>query len=149
MSLLAEPKLIDGGIAVDDRGQLIFANDFVLSEYRRFYMIKNHSPQFVRAWHGHKLEGKAIVVAEGAAVVGAVRIDDWDNPSSSLVPHRHVLTAKKPSVLLIPPGYANGIMTLSEGTIVCVFSSSSVEESRGDDYRFPSRLWDIWGVEER
>lgn len=149
MSDIVEPRIVEGGIAVDDRGQLIFANDFVLSDFRRFYMIKNHSPQFVRAWHGHKLEAKAIVVAEGAAIVGAVRIDNWDKPSPTLVPHRHVLTAKKPSVLLIPPGYANGIMTLSAETIVCVFSSSSVEDSRGDDYRFPSRFWDIWGVEER
>jgi dTDP-4-dehydrorhamnose 3,5-epimerase-like enzyme len=143
------PELIEGGLAVDDRGQLLFANDFVLSNYRRFYMIRNHADQFVRAWHGHKLEGKAITVAEGAAIVGAVEIDDWEKPSPSLVPHRYVLSSKKPSVLLIPPGYANGIMTLTPNTIVCVFSSSSVEESRGDDYRFPSRLWDIWTAEER
>ena len=149
MTESTEPRLVEGGIAVDDRGQLIFANDFVLNEYRRFYMIKNHADQFVRAWHGHKHEGKGIVVAEGAAIVGAVRIDNWDDPSPAAVPHRYVLTSKKPSVLLIPPGYANGIMTLTADTIVCVFSSSSVEESRGDDYRYPSRLWDIWNVEER
>lgn len=149
MSNTNKPELIEGGIAVDDRGQLIFANDFDLSAYRRFYMISNHADQFVRAWHGHKKEAKAIVVASGAAIVGAVAVDNWEKPSSSLVPYRHVLTAKKPAVLLIPAGYANGIMTLTPGTIVCVFSSSSVEESKGDDYRFPSRLWDIWGVEER
>lgn len=144
-----KPQLIEGGLAVDDRGQLLFANDFNLSQYRRFYMISNHADQFVRAWHGHKLEGKAITVASGAAIIGAVEIDDWDSPSQSLVPHRFVLSSKKPSVLIIPPGYANGIMTLTSETIVCVFSSSSVEESRGDDFRFPSRLWDIWNAEER
>jgi dTDP-4-dehydrorhamnose 3,5-epimerase-like enzyme len=145
----SQPTLIEGGIAVDDRGQLTFANDFNLSNYRRFYMIKNHSSQFVRAWHGHKLEGKAITVVEGAAIIGAVQIDDWSNPSSSLTPARFVLSAKKPSVLMIPPGFANGIMTLTENTIVCVFSSSSLEDSQGDDYRYPSRLWDIWTAEER
>ena len=144
-----EPELIDGGIAIDDRGQLIFANDFRLDEYKRFYLIKNHKDQFVRAWHGHKLEAKAIIVVEGAAVVGAVKVDNWDSPSKDLVPHRIVLSSKKPAVFLIPSGFANGIMSLTADTVIAVFSSSTVEDSRGDDYRFPSRLWDIWSVEER
>jgi len=147
--MLTEPVLIDGGIAIDDRGQLIFANDFRLDEYKRFYLIKNHEARFVRAWHGHKLEAKAIIVVEGAAVVGAVKVDNWTTPSSDLVPHRVVLSSKKPTVFLIPAGFANGIMSLTPTTLIAVFSSSTVEDSRGDDYRFPSRLWDIWSVEER
>ena len=144
-----EPELIEGGIAVDDRGQLLFANSFQLSEYKRFYFIKNHGPSFVRAWHGHKKEAKALFVAEGAAVIGAVKIDDWDNPSPDLHVHRVVLSSKKPNVFKIPAGYANGIMTLTPDTVVCVFSSSSLQDSAGDDFRFPARVWDIWNVEER
>jgi dTDP-4-dehydrorhamnose 3,5-epimerase-like enzyme len=144
-----KPELLEGGIAVDDRGQLLFANSFRLSDYKRFYFIKNHAPSFIRAWHGHKKEAKAIFVTEGAAIVGAVEIDDWENPSPSLQAHRVVLSAKKPSLFLIPPGYANGIMTLTPETVVCVFSSSTLEDSAGDDFRFPARQWDIWTVEER
>lgn len=144
-----KPEIIDGGIAVDDRGELIFANTFPLREYKRFYVIKNHAPQFVRAWHGHKREAKGIVVLEGSAIVGAVQIDDWGNPSDDLEVTRAVLTSKKPSVFRIPPGYANGIMTLTPGAIVLVFSSSPLEDSMGDDFRFPARKWDIWQVEER
>jgi dTDP-4-dehydrorhamnose 3,5-epimerase-like enzyme len=144
-----KPELVEGGIAVDDRGQLLFANSFRLADYKRFYFIKNHSPSFIRAWHGHKKEAKAIFVAEGAAIVGAVEIDDWETPSASLEAHRVVLSAKKPSLFLIPPGYANGIMTLTPETVVCVFSSSTLEDSAGDDFRFPARRWDIWTVEER
>ena len=144
-----EPVLLDAGIAIDDRGELVFANGFRLDGYKRFYFIKNHKSHFVRAWHGHRNEGKAILVIEGAAVVGAVQIDDWGSPSQSSKVHRVVLSSKKPSIYQIPPGYANGIMTLTANTIVCVFSSSTLEESSGDDYRFPSRYWDIWPVEER
>lgn len=144
-----EPKLLEAGIAVDDRGELVFANGFPLGEYKRFYFIKNHAAQFVRAWHGHKKEGKAILVVEGAAVIGAVQIDDWDSPDPQAKVHRVVLTSKKPMMYCIPPGFANGIMTLTAGAVVCVFSSSTLEESAGDDFRFPARLWNIWTAEER
>lgn len=146
---MTEPTIVNGGIAVDDRGELVFANELLLNRFKRFYLIKNHAPQFVRAWHGHKKEGKGIFVLQGAAIVGAVEVDDWENPSTDLKVHRHVLSAKKPQVLVIPPGFANGIMTLSSDSLVLVFSSSTLEESSGDDYRFPSRHWDIWKVEER
>jgi dTDP-4-dehydrorhamnose 3,5-epimerase-like enzyme len=144
-----KPELVDGGIAIDDRGELIFANSFAIADYKRFYVIKNHTAQFVRAWHGHKREGKAIIVLEGAAVIGAVKIDDWDSPDKNLEVTRVVLSSKKPSVFRIPPGYANGIMTMTADTVVLVFSSSSLEDSMGDDFRYPARMWDIWQVEER
>ena len=147
--MVNEPRLQPAGIAVDDRGQLIFANGFQLQDYKRFYFIQNHESRFVRAWHGHKYEAKAMLVVQGAAVIGAVKVDDWESPNADLQPTRVVLTAKQPTVFEIPPGYANGIMSLTEDAIVCVFSSSTIEESKTDDFRFPARLWNIWNVEER
>ena len=32
----------------------MFANEFHFEGVKRFYVIENHQPQFVRAWHGHK-----------------------------------------------------------------------------------------------
>jgi len=29
------------------------------------------------------------------------------------------------------------------------FSTSSLQESQGDDFRFDARYWDIWNVVER
>ncbi len=144
-----KPSFIEGGIAVDDRGELIFANAFPLADYKRFYFVKNHEANFVRAWHGHRHESKAILVVEGAAVVGAVQIDDWNNPSKDLEVSRVVLSSKKPMLYRIPAGYANGLMTLAPNTVICVFSDSTLEESANDDIRFPARFWDIWTVEER
>ena len=43
-----------GGIAVDDRGQLRFVNDFNFANVKRFYQVENHRQGFIRAWHGHK-----------------------------------------------------------------------------------------------
>lgn len=142
-------RLISGGISVDDRGELIYANDFPLETFKRFYVVKNHRSPFVRAWHGHKAESKAVFVMSGSAVVAAVKIDDWGRPSKSLPIEKFVLSSKKPSVLLIPAGYANGFMTLEQDSTVCFFSNRTLDESLGDDFRYPADYWNPWHVEER
>ncbi len=144
-----KPYLIEGGLAVDDRGQVVFVNDFDFKGVKRFYSVSNHTAGFVRAWHGHKKEAKYVLVPQGAAILGAVAIDNWDNPSKELEVHRFVLAAQKPSILYIPAGYANGFMTLTSDTQLMFFSTSSLEESKGDDFRYEARYWHIWGITER
>ena len=146
---VAVPRLVQGGLAVDDRGEVGFVNDFDFAGVRRFYMVSNHRAGFVRAWHAHRREAKYVLVAQGAALVGAVPIDNWETPSKDAKVSRFVLTAKKPAVLYIPPGYANGFMSLTEHATLLFFSTSSLEESRDDDVRYDARYWDVWHVEER
>lgn len=145
----AQPRLINGGLAVDDRGSLIFANDFNFEGVKRFYCVTNHRQGFVRAWHAHKHEAKYVTVLQGSALIGAVQIDDWANPSKTAQVHRIVLSASKPQVYFIPAGYANGFMSLTADAILQFFSTSSLEESKGDDIRYDARYWDIWNVIER
>jgi dTDP-4-dehydrorhamnose 3,5-epimerase len=145
----SKPVMMAGGLAADDRGELAYVNDFRFEGVKRFYMVSNHSQGFVRAWHGHKREAKYVTAVSGAAVVGAVCIDDWEHPSRELEVQRFVLSAHRPSVLYIPPGYANGFMSLTADLRLMFFSTSSLEESQGDDFRYESRHWDIWKVVER
>jgi len=145
----SKPVMMAGGLAADDRGELAYVNDFRFEGVKRFYMVSNYSQGFVRAWHGHKREAKYVTAMSGAAVVGAVCIDDWERPSKELEVQRFVLSAHRPSVLYIPPGYANGFMSLTADLRLMFFSTSSLEESHGDDYRYESRYWDIWNVVER
>jgi dTDP-4-dehydrorhamnose 3,5-epimerase len=143
------PRLIDGGLAVDDRGQVSFVNDFGFTGVRRFYMVSNHFQGFVRAWHAHRHEAKYVFVTSGAAIVGAVEIDDWEKPSKTARVHRYVLSAKKPSILYIPAGYANGFKSLTGDTNIIFFSTASMEEARNDDVRYDAGYWDIWEIIER
>ena len=76
-----ETHIINGGLAVDDRGEIAFVNDFHFESVKRFYMVSNHKQGFVRAWHAHKHEAKYVFAVAGAALVGAVKIDDWEKPS--------------------------------------------------------------------
>jgi|TARA_R100000081_G_C4707935_1_gene111220 dTDP-4-dehydrorhamnose 3,5-epimerase len=135
-------KIIDGGVAVDDRGQLSFVNDFNFENVKRFYMVENHEKGFIRAWHGHKKEGKYVYVPSGAILIGAVDLDTEQVD-------RFVLSSSKPQVLYIPPGYANGFMNLQDNTKVIFFSTSTLEESMGDDIRFEWDKWNIWNIERR
>lgn len=144
-----EVKLLQGGLSVDDRGEVGFVNDFHFEGVKRFYTLGNHRQGFVRAWHAHRREGKYMTVVSGAAVVAAVRIDDWSNPSKESPVARFVLSAARPAVLWIPPGHANGFMSLTGDTKLLVFSTATLDESVGDDVRYDARYWDPWQVVER
>lgn len=143
------PQLLQGGLAVDDRGETAFVNDFSFENVKRFYVIRNHKAGFIRAWHGHKKEAKYATVISGSALIGAVAIDDFDNPSQDAQVHRFVLSAHKPSMLFIPAGYANGAMNLTHDTNIIFFSTTTMEEAKDDDFRYASHHWDIWTAEER
>ncbi len=140
---------IEGGIAIDDRGQIQFCNGFTFKDIRRFYIIFNHEAQFVRAWHGHKNETKYAFVVSGAAIVAAVKIDHWERPDKNAKMHRYVLSEKKPSILKIPGGFAHGFKTLTKDTKIIFFSTSTVEESLKDDYRFEAYYWNPWEILQR
>jgi dTDP-4-dehydrorhamnose 3,5-epimerase-like enzyme len=146
---MVEPRLIRGALAADDRGEVAFVNDFDFADVKRFYMVSNHAAGFVRAWHAHRREAKYVTVVQGAMLIACVQVDDWENPSPTLPVQRFVLSAKTPAVLFIPAGYANGNMALTADAKAIFFSTSSLEESKGDDIRYDARLWDPWQVEER
>lgn len=145
------PKFIEGGVAVDDRGMLSFVNQFDFNGVKRFYMVENFSTHTIRAFHGHMKEAKFALVVSGSAIVAAVAMDDIKNPNKTNQVHRFVLSAKKPGALYIPSGYANGFKPLENGTKIIFFSTATLEESKGDDYRFSSDYWgkEIWEVENR
>jgi dTDP-4-dehydrorhamnose 3,5-epimerase len=146
---MSEPKLIKGDLAIDDRGQVSFVNEFDFAGVKRFYFVQNHRRGFVRAWHGHRREGKYFVVVRGSALVCAVEVDNWECPSRDLKVHRFVLSEKSPSVLFLPPGFANGIESLTDDATIMVFSTSTVQESLTDDIRYEPRFWNPWDIEER
>ena len=143
-------RLIAGAAHIDDRGAVSFVNDFDFTPVKRFYMVENHAAGFVRAWHAHRLEEKYALVVQGAALVAAVKIDDWENPSIPDKVDRFVLSSQKPSILYIPKGYANGFKSLTPDMKIMFFSTSTIAESLNDDVRWPpDRFGDVWRVVER
>lgn len=144
-------KIIDGGLAVDDRGAVTFANDFNFENVKRFYQVENFSTSTIRAWHGHLKEGKYVFVSNGSIILGAAPMDNTKSPSKDVKVTRLILSSRSPKIVYIPPGYANGFKPLEEGTKISFFSTSTLDESKGDDYRFPHDYWgeEIWETENR
>lgn len=144
-----ELLLISGDLAVDDRGEVGFVNNFDMTQVKRFYTVVNHKTGFIRAWHAHKKESKYVTVVNGAAIIAAVKIDNWDKPSKDLKIYKFILSAVRPSVVFIPKGYANGFMNLTVDTKILFFSNSTLEESMGDDIRYDAYYWNPWHIIER
>jgi len=135
-------KIISGGLAVDDRGSVRFINEFDFKGVKRFYHVENHKRGFIRAWHGHVKEGKYVYVVDGSALIGVVNMKT--NEVS-----KYTLSNKSPKILWIPPGHFNGFKSLEENTKIMFFSTSTLEESLGDDIRKDFDEWDIWSDDYR
>lgn len=131
--------LYKGGLFADDRGFLKFINDFNFEGVKRFYQVENYERGFIRAWHGHKKEGKYVYVVQGSAIVGAVNME-------TQAVEKFILSAAKPEILWIPAGYYNGFKTLEENTKLIFFSTSTIDESKGDDIREEFDKWNIWNI---
>ena len=150
MEDLNKPQLIRAGFSVDERGRVTFCNEFDFKDkgIRRFYMLENTSLDTIRAFHGHLHESKYVLLVSGRAMVCAAKFDPAKKPEAKDVT-MFVLSAKEPSILYIPKGFANGSRFLEENTRVMVFSDVSLEESKKDDYRLPYDYWgkEIWSLD--
>ena len=132
---------LEGGIAVDERGQLTFVNDLDMTEVRRFYTIRNADMEVIRAWHAHQHERKWYYVVKGAFTMAFVKIDNWENPSPDLVPEVYHLTEKESRILLVPEGYAGYVKEEEPDSVLLVFSSKILKEAVKDSWRYDKSMW--------
>jgi len=144
-----EIKTIVGGVATDDRGTVRFVNDFDFKDVKRFYQVQNHNSGFIRAWHGHKKEAKYVYVAKGTALIGAVPLSEIEKGKDAQNVFKTVISSNNPKIVYIPSGYANGFKSLEPGTIIQFFSTSTLQDSLGDDIRFDYDIVNIWKEDYR
>ena len=138
------PKLFKGGISTDKRGSVSFNNNLKFEKkIKRFYLVENFKKNFARAWHGHKIEEKFILCIKGRAKVSAVKINNFTNPSKKFKPFHFILDSKIPNVVHVPAGYANGSKSLSKDMKLLIFSTSTLNQSLKDDFRFSEKYWKL------
>ena len=135
---ITTPKLYKGDIFVDDRGTVGFNNEVDLTNVKRFYTVSNHTPGFIRAWHGHVNEAKYFVMTSGSAIIGAIRLKIKDDVMILDYGEQYsqALSATLPSVFYIPAGFANGIKLMTSDSTLMVLSTATLAESKVDDIRF-------------
>jgi dTDP-4-dehydrorhamnose 3,5-epimerase len=76
-------------------------------------------------------------------------MDKTKNPSKKNKVFTWYLNAGSQNIISIPEGYANGSMSLEDNSKLLIFSTSTLESSLKDDYRFPVKYWNPWDIVER
>jgi len=142
--MISKPQLIIGQKFKDERGIITFNNDFDLNPIKRFYTISHPDKNIVRAWQGHKRESKWFRCYSGSFVVAWKLIDDFLNPNNHPCAEFTIVREDDPSILVIPPGYANGLKALKDNSEIMVFSDFQLGESLDDKIRFDKDLWFDW-----
>jgi dTDP-4-dehydrorhamnose 3,5-epimerase-like enzyme len=125
-----------GAIHSDERGKLIFFNEFSMEPIKRFYEISPSSTETIRAWQGHLIETKWFYCTAGSFVMNLLPLTENGQPNTSLVIEQYYLTSAEPLVLKVPGGYASGFRATHKDSNLMVFSDASVAASKLDDYRF-------------
>ena len=138
-----DPIFFESNNSSDERGTVSFTNDLNLQKAIRTYKVENRQLKTVRAWHGHKVEEKWVNVEQGEFLVCVVKVDDFTSPSKDSDIQTYKMSPKD-GFLYIPPNFANGAMNLTEDNAIRYYSSSTLEESLNDDFRFESDYWDPW-----
>ncbi|MBF8457194.1 WxcM-like domain-containing protein [Kaistella sp. G5-32] len=132
-----EPTIIKGNHFKDDRGTVIFNNDFNALGIKRVYTLENNSTDFARCWQGHKIEQRWFSAISGSFTIKLIEIDLWENPSKDLKVLEFVLSAENLDVLHIPKGFVTSIQADEEQSKLLVFADYELGEIK-DEFRFPA-----------
>lgn len=142
------PHVLDLEIHDDDRGFLVpLTNNLSPDDVRRVYICGNFARGVIRGFHYHTKEKKMFYIIKGAAKFIAVNPDD---PNEK---YEFVITERKPKLVVVPPKYANGWISLADDTLLVALSSRTIDEIRSDndDIRYDPFRWgrEIWKVKAR
>lgn len=137
-------KIVEGGISTDERGAISHVNSFDISDVKRFYVIHQNDPSVIRGWHGHQFEKKYFYALKGSFTMALVRIDNWENPSTNLIPEIFTISSQQSEVLCVPEGYASGIKANEPDSILMVYSNKLLTEAINDSWRYDKNLWLDW-----
>ncbi|WP_289663029.1 WxcM-like domain-containing protein [Flavobacterium panacagri] len=130
-----EPKLINGNSHSDQRGTLLYNNEFDASMVKRIYIIENESPEFIRGWQGHQIEQRWFSVVSGKFKIQLIKIDNWETPSLDLENFTYLIDSEKLNVLHVPKGYVSSIQSLEFNSKLLVMADYLLGEIQ-DEYRY-------------
>ncbi len=146
LTVMDRPGVIQVSAFSDDRGVFFSLSNELPKEIKiaRVYAISNFGKGVVRGFHKHQKETKVFYISRGSAKFVTVREGD---EKDKLI---FVLSDRQPAVLVVPPGWYNGWMSLEENTTLICMSNSTFQESAADDQRVePYAFGDLWKVTGR
>ena len=146
---------------IDDRGylyEIIHATDDFLPRYGQTYIVCSPARGTIRGFHKHNQLWDYFCVARGSGkFVVAKATDEAITAASSsgttVAPdaiETFVLSERKPSLLVIPPGHWHGWVALEDETLVVSTGSDVYNRANPDEVRVsPNVFGDVWTVKGR
>lgn len=130
---------------VDERGR--FTNIPLLDKFKRVYVIENHQPNVVRAFHFHEREEILLYCLKGAfKVVTYEGIAGL--PPIEAKPSEMVIQAGQ--FIEVPANHGNGHMNLQEGSIMLCFATLPLSEVVTEEVKQPAdKFGDVWTIKRR
>ena len=130
------PKIIIGDCHIDNRGTLIYNNNFDTTSVKRIYFIENKNNSVIRGWQGHNIEKRWFSAVIGSFKIRLIKIDNWELPSKELSSIEYKITSDKMEVLFVPNGYVTSIQSMQKNAKLLVMGNYLIGETK-DEYRYP------------
>ena len=146
---------------IDDRGylyEIIHQTDDFLPQFGQSYIVCSPARATIRGFHLHNQlwdyfcvargTGKFVVAkAEPGGVTAASEAGKTIDPEQI---ETFVLSDRKPSILIVPPGHWHGWMSLEDETLVVATGSEVYNRANPDEIRVsPDVFGDVWTVKGR
>jgi len=158
---LKEPTFITVQTISDDRGFLIPFTDYVDKELiNRGYVVEDYGKGIIRGLHYHIKEFKIFTIVSGAGKFITFKLplemaqrNDSNEIKNYAKEHPEnikifTMSSRHHGVLVIPPLFANGWISLEDHTILVSLSNLIYEEAKDDDIRIDPLIIgeDYWRV---
>ena len=132
-------QLIKGSKFIDNRGLLLFNNNFDLISIRRSYIIENLHLKIRRGWKGHLVEKRWFLCTKGSITIFVAKIDDLNSGISRNLSFK--LDDSEMSILYVPEGNATLIKQELDQSRIMVFSDYILGESNDEDLRWENNIF--------
>jgi dTDP-4-dehydrorhamnose 3,5-epimerase len=127
----------------DDRGSLfeiLHGSDPFVERFGQVYIVANRTPHTVRAFHKHRELHDWFCIVHGSAKF--VLVDDREGGPTYRKTDTLVGSARKPSLILVPPGVYHGWMSLETDTTLCSIASHEYNRQDPDETRVAPDAFD-------
>jgi dTDP-4-dehydrorhamnose 3,5-epimerase len=154
--------MIDGARVIelttheDDRGYLVevarHAGDpephGVVHQFGQVYLVGNPARGSIRAFHKHAELWDWFFISHGSAKF-VLKDDRPDSPTYGAM-MTIVASARKPRLIVVPPGVYHGWMSLEDDTQMVSTASHTYNREKPDEVRIPPDAFgDVWTVKGR
>ena len=143
--MIIDVQKIDLNVNEDERGFLfeVFKSDQpYFKKFGQVYVVQNPKSGTIRAFHKHDELWDYFCIVNGRAKF--ILVDDREDSPTYKEVNEFISSARKPVLLIVPPGVYHGWESLSDNTILLSTASEVYNKENPDEYRIS---WDTYGKE--